>query len=648
MLVTSREPLRIAGERELPVPPLSLPNARQAHGLSPAALLEYSAIRLFVERAQAVKPDFALSEANAPDVATICQRLDGLPLAIELAAARVRVLPPGQLLARLDKRLKVLTGGNRDLPARQQTLRAAIEWSHDLLRADEQALFARLAVFSGGCTFEAAEAVCDASGDLALDVLDGLDSLTQKSLLRPEEGADGEPRFTMLETIREFGLERLDATGDAETMRRTHVDYFLLLAEEAEPQLRSPDQIIWLNRLGTEHDNFRSALGWLEHGGGLETRLRLVAALWRFWWMRGHLTEGRGWLDRALDEADGLPPAVLAKALSGAGILAESQGDYEPAILLHEKALGLWSSIEDQFGIASAFTNLGIVADVFGDYDRATDLHTRALAIWRELDDDLGIAGSLNELGKLAINRGDYEAAEDLLSQSLAICRASGDASAVGSVLERLGGLAFYREDYDQAARFHEESLDVWRELHDSRMIAQTLVNLGEVVHHQGGLDRAEESYQEALLLFRELGDKGGIAFALTQLGKLVLSRNDVQRAMTLLAESLELRVQAGDKSAIVETLEGLAAVACARGDPAGVRIFAATEALRLALGAPLPASYGVERESTLAGARVTLGDTTYGQEWNRGRALSLDQAISEVKALIYASPSEGPTVGRH
>jgi predicted ATPase/class 3 adenylate cyclase len=637
VLVTSREPLRITGERELPVPPLSLPDPRQARGLAPAALLEYPAIRLFVERAQAVKPDFTLTEATAPDVAAICRRLDGLPLAIELAAARVRVLPPGQLLARLDQRLKLLTGGNRDLPARQQTLRAAIEWSHDLLDSDEQALFARLAVFAGGCTFEAAEAVCGESGDLALDVFDGLDSLTQKSLLRPEDGVDGEPRLTMLETIREYGLERLDATGDADTVHRAHAEYFLTLAETAEPQLTSSDQVAWLNRLGAEHDNFRSALGWLEQGGGAETRLRIAAALWRFWWMRGHLSEGRGWLERALAEAGDLPPALLANALSGTGILAESQGDYEQATHLHEKALGLLRLIGDQVGIAFSLTNLGIVVDAFGDYDRATDLHTQALMIWRAVGDELGMASSLNELGTLAINRGDYDVAEDLLNQSLELCRKSGDASAVGSVLEQLGILAFYREDYERAARFHEESLGIWRELHDLRMIAQTLVNLGEVVHHQGGLEQAEASYQEALSIFRELGDKGGLAFALAQLGKVALARNDINGANELLTESLALRVEVGGRLAIVEGLEGLAAVVCARGDAAaGVRLLGATEALRRSLGLPLPASYAHERELTLAAARAVLGETTFQQEWDCGRALSLDQALSEANEVNH------------
>src|SRR5215213_8454139 len=302
VLVTSREPLRITGERELPVPPLLLPGPRQMRGLPLAELLAYPAIRLFVERAQVVKPDFTLTEANGPDVAAICRRLDGLPLAIELAAARVRVLPPRQLLARLDTRLKVLTGGNRDLPARQQTLRAAIEWSHDLLDPDERTLFARLAVFSGGCTFEAAEAVCGASGDLTIDVLDGLDSLTQKSLLRPEDGADGESRFTMLETIREYGLERLRELPEAGELRQAHADWFLALAEAADwsdPTRESE----WLDRLETELPNLRLAIELYQDQGesGAARAMQLVGDLAYFWRVRGHIAEGWRIVNRALE-----------------------------------------------------------------------------------------------------------------------------------------------------------------------------------------------------------------------------------------------------------------------------------------------------------------------------------------------------------
>jgi predicted ATPase/class 3 adenylate cyclase len=632
VLVTSREPLRITGERELPVPPLSLPTEHQARGLTPTDLLEYTAIRLFVERAQAIKPDFALSAGNAVDVAAICRHLDGLPLAIELAAARVRVLPPGQLLARLDKRFKILTGGNRDLPARQQTLRAAIEWSHDLLDRGEQSLFARLAVFSGGCTFEAAEAVCAESDDLGLDVLDGLDSLTQKSLLRPEDGVEGETRFTMLETIREYGLDRLDATGHADTVRRAHADYFLALVEEAEPQLTGADQVDWLNRLGAEHDNFRSAMGWLEQGGEVETRLRIASALWRFWWMRGHLTEGRGWLERGLAKAGELPPAIRADALSSAGILAESQGDYERATALHQEALALRQHMGDRLGTTTSLTELGILARLLGDLDRATTLHEQALALRRDIGDEPGIAGSLYELGLLALRRGDYGASAQLLNESLELCRKSGDATALSSVLESLGILAFYQEEYGSAARYYEESLTLSRELDDSRMIAHALLNLGEVLHHQGDMDRAEANYQEALTLLRELEEKSGTAFALYQLGKVALSRSDCRRAASLFLDSLALRRQLGEKSAIIESVEGLARVASVMGAAAlAVRVFAATETHRQGIGVLLPASYAEEHEQFVARARAALDETSFREAWSRGTELTLELAIEEV-----------------
>jgi predicted ATPase len=639
LLATSREPLRIAGERELPVPPLALPTDHQARGLPPAQLLEYSAIQLFVDRAQAVKPDFSLSEAIAADVAAICRRLDGLPLAIELAAARIRILPPRQLLSRLEQRLTVLTGGSRDLPLRQQTLRAAIEWSHDLLDPDEQALFARLAVFSGGCTLEAAEAVCGASSDFAIDVLDGLDSLTQKSLLRPEEGADGESRFTMLETIREFGLERLDDSGDADGLRRVHADYYLALAEEAEPQLTSPDQIAWLNRLGAEHDNFRSSLGWLEQRGEGETRLRIASALWRFWWMRGHLSEGRGWLERALGDAGQWPPALHANALSSVGILASSQGEYAQATALHQEALALRRKMGDQLGTTASLTELGILARLLGDIDRARTLHEQAFALWLEMGDERGMAGSLYELGLLAMAEGDYVAAAPLLHQSLDLCRKSGDATALSSVLESLGILAFYQDDYESAGKYYTESLALSRELGDSRMIAHSLANLGEVVHYQGDMNRAEAYYQEALTLLRELDEKRGTAFALFQLGKVALSRNDCDRATSLFLESLALRRQLGEKSAVLESVEGLARVAAVTGAAAlAVRVFAATETHRQELGLPIPTSYAKEHEQFIATARAALDETTFKDASSRGTELTLDLAIEEVVEMRQAA----------
>jgi predicted ATPase/class 3 adenylate cyclase len=635
ILVTSREPLRIAGEREFAVSPLIFPTARQARHLSPANLLGYSAIRLFAERAQGVKPDFALTEANGSDIAAICLRLDGLPLAIELAAARVRVLPPAQILARLDKRLRLLTGGNRDLPARQQTLRAAIEWSHDLLNADDQTLFARLSVFAGGCTLEAAEAVCSEICDLPLTVLDGLESLTQKSLLRETGDTDGLPRFSMLETIREYALERLDASGENETARQAHATFFLSVAESVEPELIGPSQASWLGQLELEHDNFRAALGWLEKTNEAETRLRLTGALWRFWWMRGHLSEGRDWLERALASATGVSKILRGNALSGAGVLAESQGDYERAVTLHEEALTLRQQAGDRPGIASTLTNLGIIAGDHGDFDRALELHQGALAISKEISDEPGMSSSLFELGSLALSRGDYTAAEEFLNQSLALNRKSGEASAIGTVLENLGILSFYREDYESAARLYEESLDLWRQLDDTRMIAHALVNLGEVIHLQGSLALAQRQFQEALAIFRELGEKRGTAFALNQLGKVKADLGDIPQALALFNESVALRGQIGEKAAVIECLEGMAGVACEFGQPAlGTLLFGAADALREKLGAPMPASYCRDRDKSLRVAKACLSETTFAQQWSQGQSLSLDHSVAEASKL--------------
>jgi tetratricopeptide (TPR) repeat protein len=531
----------------------------------------------------------------------------------------------------------VLTGGPRDLPARQQTLRATIEWSHDLLDPDEQALFARLAVFSGGCTFAAAEAVCNSAGDLALnlDVLDGLDSLTQQSLLRVQDETDGSPRFTMLETIREFGLERLAASGDADTLHRAHADFFLTLAEEAEPKLTGPDQIGWLDRLESEHDNLRAALGWLERADDRERRLRLATALWRFWWTRGYLTEGRAWLDQALANAADLPPSNLLRTLRGAGVLAESQGDYDRATTLYEEGLATARQLGDQIGVASLLADLGIMARYQGDYERASALQEQALSHWRKLSDKEGMISSLYELGRIAIERGEYAAAARLLDQSLALARELGDRSALGPVLESLGDLAFYQESYERAEALYEECLATSRELGDSRMIAHALAALGEAIHHQGDLERAEPLYREALALSRELRETRGESFALYQLGKVALASDDMVTARSLFIESLRLRQTDGDKSTIIESLEGLAGLACMQRQlTVGTLLFAACDALRSELGIPLPPSYTAEREQFLAVARRDLDDGDFSAAWNRGRTLILAQATAEAMAL--------------
>jgi predicted ATPase/class 3 adenylate cyclase len=422
VLATSRTPLRLYGEHEFPIPPLSLPGTESLPAVN--QLTQYGAIRLFEDRARAVKPDFLLTEANAWAVVEICARLDGLPLAIELAAARVRLLPPKALLSRLGNRLKLLTGGARNLPERQRTLRNAIEWSYGLLDESDRALFARLAVFYGGSTLETIEAVCDSQGDLSVDVLEGVSSLLDKSLLRQEEEAEAEPRFVMLETIHEYASERLEQSGEAKAIQRAHAEYFLDLAEEAEPGLWSPDEAAWLDRLEEEHDNLRSALSWsidYEEGG---LALRLSGALQWFWFARGYYSEGRSWLEQALAKGDGAPTRVRAKALDAVGWLAHEQGDMDGAVAAAEEGLKLNNEAELENVVAADFKHiLGETARQHNDYDLAMELYEESLRLYQKAGNKRGVAWSLGSLANVAGDRGDHERARRLYEEGMILAR---------------------------------------------------------------------------------------------------------------------------------------------------------------------------------------------------------------------------------
>jgi predicted ATPase/class 3 adenylate cyclase len=614
VLVTSRTVLRAYGEQEYVVPPLALPPRRQAVPLE--RLSQYAAVALFIERAQAVRPDFAVTNATAPAVAEICWRLDGLPLAIELAAARVRLLPPPALLARLENRLGTLTGGARTLPARQQTLRATIDWSYVLLSPEEQAFFARLSVFVGGRTLAAIEAVCldpDDAGDVlaGYDVLDGVSSLVETSLLRQEEGGleteeAEEPRFVLLETLHEYAREALAARGETERFGARHAAYCLALAEEAESHLRGPEQGAWLARLEREHDNLRAALGWAgEQGERRETGLRLAAALWRFWSMRGHLSEGRRWLEGAIATVGGgagqAAGAAWAAALHGAGNLAWEQGDYGRARALVEESLALVREMGNRQGVAASLNDLGVVAYEQGEYGRAAALHEESLALFREVGDRWGIAISLSYLGHRASVQGEYGRARALLEESLVLARGLGDRRVIALSLNSLGEVARVQGEYERARALYEESLALFRELGDKRSVAIPLVNLGLVAQAQGEYERVRALYEESLALSREVGDKPGIAHG----------------------------------------LEGLASTALEPGAaPAvgawGARLLGAADALRAAIGAPLPPTDQAPVERTVVSLRAALGDDAYEAAWAEGQALTLEEAV----ALAAAPPA--------
>jgi predicted ATPase/class 3 adenylate cyclase/Tfp pilus assembly protein PilF len=631
VLGTSRAPLHLSGEHEFPVPPLALPG----HGRlePPEQLSQYEAVRLFIERALAVRPEFALTDENAPAVAEICHRLDGLPLAIELAAARIRLLSPQAMLARLDNRLGLLTGGARDLPARQRTLRDTVAWSHDLLDEGERRLFRRLSVFAGGWTLESAESVCLVSRGPDLDVLDGMASLVDMSLVRQSARNAREPRFTMLETIREFARELLEASGEAEAMRRRHVHFCLTLAETAERELEGARQLVWLDRLEAEHDNLREALAWSLDQGEPEIALRLVAALGAFWGMRGYLTEGREWLSETLAGAErGVPraSAAWAKALATAGWLAIAQGDYEAARSHYEQSMARAQDLGDRHRIASALNGLGNIALRQGNHASARSLYEQSLAIRRELGQPRGIAGALVNLAGLARVQGDYAAARSLYEQSLAMQRELGDKWGASLVLYNLAGLAREQGDYEAARSLYEQSLATSWSLGDRRGVAAALNNLGMLAQYAGDYAVARTLHEESLETSRELGDKQGIATALSYLAGVAERQGEYAAARSLHQEGLSLQRELGYKRGIVFTLRLLGHLAHHEGaSERAARLMGAAEALREALGIIVVPNDRAEYDRIVESARARLGEATFASAWAEGRAMSPEQAIA-------------------
>jgi len=478
------------------VPPLELPD--RADWDDGESLRRNEAVALFVARAQAARRDFRL-DGNARVIAEICVALDGLPLALELAAARANVLSPEALLARLEQRLALLGRGPRDVPARQQTLRAAIDWSYELLDGDERALFARLAVFAGGCSLEAAEEVCEAS-------VDALTSLADKSLLRRLGAPDEEIRFTMLETVREYAGERLEQGGEAELARRLHAEHFLALAERAEPELKGEECAAWLVRLDHEHDNLRAALGWAGSAGAAELELRLASSLDAFLELRGHLSEGRRWLEDALSRGGAAPKPVRAKALKAAAILVHRQGEHGLARKRLEEALALYRELGEEGEAARMLANLGSVAVLEGDYERAMALLEETVPLFRAADDDRALAVTLSNLASIAKLRGELERSLTLGEEGLAVARAGGQREATSVSLHNLGRTALQLGRHEEARRRFAESLELGRELGYKELLAYCLEGFGELSAAQEEWERAARLLGAGKGLFDTLG----------------------------------------------------------------------------------------------------------------------------------------------
>ena len=511
VLVTSRNVLHIPGEREFPVPPLELPDPADLPDLE--TLSQYEAVALFIDRARAVRPDFEVTNESAPAVAEICARLDGLPLAIELAASRVRSLSPQEILPRLEQRLALLTTKAPSLPERQRTLRGAIDWSHELLDDGERALFARLSVFAGGSTVDAAEAV--AGGDA--DVLDGLASLLEKSLLRRTETAGGETRFAMLETIREFARERLDEDPDAKATARRHAEFFVAFAQEAEPHLEAEDQAQWLDRCEREHDNIRTALRWAIDSGELTLAESMAAPLWRFWQQRGHLREGRRWLDEILampGEAD----ATRAAALSAAGSVAYWQSDWDAMKRHYADALATYQEIGDRRGEMLARYNSAFIPMMAeGDADEAYAQFEKVLKIARELGDLRIIGRASGAMAYSSFMKSDYEAAIGPLEESMEFSRRAGDQFHVGDSLQSMGQVYRMMGDLPGARRYYHQALDLHEEVGNLPMIVAVLHMLSATASAEGDHQRAARLWGAAEAAWDEVG--GGAPHPLMRLG---------------------------------------------------------------------------------------------------------------------------------
>jgi predicted ATPase/DNA-binding winged helix-turn-helix (wHTH) protein len=573
ILVTSRSCLRIYGEQEFPV----------------TSLAQDSAIELFVQRAAAVWPDFAMTSENAVAIREICSRLDGLPLAIELAAARTRVLSPSAILSRLQSRLQLLTGGALDLPERQQTLRKAIDWSHGLLNEVEQKLFRRLSVFVGGCTLEAVEAVCNTNRDLGIDLFEGLSSLVDKNLVQRVDRAEGEPRFAMLETIREYARERLTDSSEQSATRRAQAAYCLVIAEEGNPELNPADRTRWLAQCDVEIDNFRYALDWLFQTLDLDWGLRLCVALFRFWDMREHLTEGRARLETVLRLAGADRSRERARVSLFLGALATAQGDYPAAEHFLQQSLSLYEELDDQSGIAASLNALAVSARDRGDYSAAQSNFERSLACWRLLPDRAAIARCLHNLANVVKVRGDYSRAQ------WALC----------------------------------EATDIFEELGDRSGAAWSINQQGDIAREQGNSAAARELYQRALSAFREAGDPWGSARSLTDLASIDCEQGDHLAAHAACREALEIFGGLGHRRGIARALEGSACLALAQGHAErALKLAGAAAHLRQLISAPLHQAEQSKLDQTLLPAWESLSEAEGKRAWGEGSALSLEHAI--------------------
>jgi len=668
ILASSREALGVKGEMAWHVPSLALPDIKHLPDIESFSQCE--AVHLFIERATLAQPHFHLTENNASFIAQICSRLDGIPLAIELAAARVKALSVDQIAARLNDRFRLLTGGARTALPRQQTLRALIEWSYNLLSQQERILFTRLAIFVGGWRLEAAEQVCVEERD-GFDVLDLLSHLVDKSLVNVEETKDG-LRYRMLETTRQFARDMLMLSDEILQFRERHLAYYLTLVESAQPELRGRKQALWLARLELEHDNLRAALEWSLESQP-ESGLQMAVGLSDFWDTHGHVTEAYKWLEVMLNATGHLAPTpTRVDALFGAAGMAMRQTNISKTQTLLSESFALAQALGYKNGIAKGLAARGLMKEhVENDLEGADALYNESLEIWREVGDKLSIGQALGPLaGRARDRQHDYARAERLYNESLTLFREVGNEREIAGAFWNLSEVAIAHRDYVAARRLAEESLALYRDLEDKHGIATALRAFSVSLHNQGHVDQARRASEESVELFQEIGDRGCMGFTLLVLARQVYAQNDLQRAAEMIQESVTIQHETGEKVVESNALNVCGRIALAQGNPLEARrhfqeglilqrdlqdignapslleglanalaslsqsndailLLGAAEALRERINVTMMQIERSEYDQLISRLRERVDDVTYQKIWNEGRAMTVDQAIA-------------------
>jgi predicted ATPase/class 3 adenylate cyclase len=608
LLVTSRQPLGVSGEQVYRVPSLSIPSADTNPEVS--EMMQFDAVQLFVARAKASYPKFALTQQNAPAIAQICRQLDGIPLALELAASRVKVLSPEQIAERLKDSFKLLVGGSRTALPRHQTLLATLDWSYSHLLDQEKLLLQRLSVFSGGFDLKACEKVCSDQGINLFEILDLLTQLVDKSLVQCEE-SEGETRYHLLRSVREYALQKLREGDGEKEIRAKHLNYFISLAEEADLELTSAQSNLWLEKLELDHDNFRDALAWCEtfpEGAGLS--IQLSGALWKFWYSR-YLSDGRRWLDQALArDNEAFPPPIRGRAYLGAGTISWRQNDYEHVIQYCTKSLELFKASEIKIGIAYSLNSLGSVSNFCGDYQAANKFFMESHSIFSEVENPFGVALTAVALGMVAHWEGNYEESLSFLQKGIdtAVSISNGWCEAFG--LAMMGQLYRSLGNFEEAKTALEKSLAIREKIKDRSGIPESLALMGQLLLDQGALKEALVLLQQALKTSQEISWPWMTAFSLNLLGRAAFLKKELDKALDLHRQALSIRQKIGDKRGTAESLEGCARSFLAKGEWSNsAKHFAAAESLRIEIHAPLPPADETENNQNLTLLREKLGE---------------------------------------